>query len=166
MKLSRFVCRNVGLSWLLLAALVGSAIGEPGKCLKTCTPNCGSSGPQGVPCSVKVSETGGAATVRDPICVYSDTDIYWYTSEYKSDFTLIFGPQHPFANTSFGTPAKFKGKKGQPSGDTASLEADDCYQYSIQHCINGQCTPTVDPKVIVTNVRHHKGHGASKDPVK
>jgi hypothetical protein len=167
MKLSCFVCRAAGLSWVVVAVLANSANGAPGSCAKTCRPNCGSYGPHGVPCFVKVSETGGAATVQDPICVYAGTDIFWYTSEDQSEFTLIFGPQHPFANTSFGTPAKFKGKKGQPSGDTASLKADACYQYSVQHCINnGQCTPTVDPKVIVTNVRHHKGHGASENPVK
>jgi hypothetical protein len=167
MKLSHFVYRNVGLSWLVLAVLVNSANGAPGSCDKTCRPTCGTYGPNGVPCFVRVSETDGAATVQDSICVHAGTDIFWYTSEDKSEFTLIFGTQHPFANTSTGAPAIFKGKKGQPSGDTASLAADACYQYSVQHCINGKCTPTVDPKVIVTNVRvPPKRHKAAGDPLK
>jgi hypothetical protein len=157
MKLSRLVYRNAGLPCLLLAVLVNSAIaGAPGKCADTCTPNCGSAS-SGVPCNVTVSETSGSnpvATVnRDPICVFSGTKISW-SSDPLSDWTVTFGTSHPFPATTHG---KFNGKQGHSAGDTASLPngspASVCYQYSVEHCINGKKCAQVDPKVIVTNVR-------------
>ena len=164
MNVSRFVSINVRLSWLVSAVLVNSAIaGTPGQPCKvqSCAKWCGSPGPSGAACWLKVSEangpTGGpvANVDADPVCVHSDTDIFWYTLEAKSDFTVTFGTTHPFANTPSGV---FKGKKVQPAGDTASLPNNSpsvCYQYSVKHCINGTCAQ-IDPKVIVTNVRRRR----------
>jgi hypothetical protein len=160
MKLSRFVCRNAGVSCLMLAVLVNSASGKPGACTATCTlPICGSNGSGSKtagPCWVQVTETGtGASAVAQvqDVCVDPGTDIYWYTSEPNSYFTIVFGNPHPFVNIPPKAQATFQGKKGQPSGDTIfdlSIAAG-CYQYSAQHCKNGACTNVLDPKVIVTS---------------
>jgi hypothetical protein len=174
MKLNLFVYRNAVLSWLVLGVLVNSAnAGTPARCTDKCTPNCGSTGDNGLPCLVKVSETKDSngqwvTTVNtNPICVFSDTDIIWYTSERNSTFTVTFATPHPFASTPAGT---FNGKKGQPSGDTASIPqpapASNCYEYSVKHCIPGRPCAKVDPKVIVNGVRLPPGTGSSKDPVK
>jgi hypothetical protein len=151
--ISPFIHRQVVFSLLALAVLGNSAIaGTTVPCSDQCTqPNCGSPGDSGQPCLIKVSQTNGSnpvATVDKPsICVDSDTDIVWYTSEHKSDFTVTFATPHPFANTPAGV---FKGRKGQPSGDTLSSRPA-CYQYSVQHCVSGACAQ-VDPKVIVNGV--------------
>lgn len=159
MKLSRFVYRKVGFSGLLLAALVGSAIGEPGKCSNRCTPTCGS---PDAPCRVVISHTAHRATPtiqnfaskpNADICVAMGTEISWSTLESPSQFTATFGTSHPFAGTPQGTPAIFTGNNGQTASDKTIAEG--CYRYSIRHCITTSCKKN-DPKVIVTNVFLHK----------
>jgi hypothetical protein len=156
--MSQFSYRNVGLSLLLSAALVSSAsAGTPGQpCrVEQCAKWCGE--PGAVACSIRVLESGptgnAVSKVDQPtVCVYSGTEIFWYTLELNSELTVTFGAGHPFPNTPSG---QFKGKKGQPSGDTAVLPSSTaaCYQYSVEHCNkHGQCAH-IDPKVIVTNVR-------------
>jgi hypothetical protein len=164
MKLSRFVYRNVALSWMVLwmvlAAFVNFAnAGTPGMCSDTCTPNCGTSGSSGVACDVAVSETSGptgpvSAVNKNPICIFSGTKISW-SSDPLSEFHVIFGASHPFPAVTHG---KFDGKPGQSAGETASIPPGQdsvCYQYSVEHCIKGKKCAQVDPKVIVTSVRKH-----------
>jgi hypothetical protein len=169
MKLSRLVCRNVALSWLLLAALINSAIGGmPGTCSDMCiSPKCGSSGSSGVPCKIIVSETNGpngpvSGVDKKTVCVSSNTKISW-SSDPESEFHVIFGTSHPFPATTHG---KFDGKQGQSVGDTASIppHSSACYQYSVEHCITGQKCAQVDPKVIVTSGTDDDKH--SKDSIK
>jgi len=124
--MSQFAYRNAGLSLLLSAALVTSAsAGTPGQScpVERCAKSCGNPEPGGVACSIRVLEggsTGNVVSKVDPetVCVESGTEIFWYTLEVHSKFTVAFGAGHPFSNTPSG---KFKGKKGHPSGDTAKL---------------------------------------------
>jgi hypothetical protein len=173
-----FVFRNVVLSWLVLAALVTSAeAGTAAKCdvVPTCAKKCGSPSSSGVPCFVRISETGGLSTAiaqnlvgggagkpQDPICVKPGTQIIWFSLEESSRFKVDFGTLNPFANTSSGS---FAGNQGQFTGDTATLaphsSGTDCYQYSVQHYSSGHWA-TADPKVIVDSGRHPKHHGTSE----
>jgi hypothetical protein len=158
MRLSCFLSRNLGPSWLVFAVLVNFAAARtPRRCADTCTPNCGSSGPGGTTCQVTVSRANGpnghlvANGQPDPVCVAPKTKIMWSSLESSSEFTIRFGRVHPFPTATHG---KFKGKPGQPAGDEADLPSSTrtaCFQYSVKHCINGQCVKS-DPKVIVTNV--------------
>jgi len=178
MKLDRFVCRTVCFSWVLLAVLVNFATAGPiATCglVNICTPMCGNRS-SGVPCIVRVSRAanGATATVQNlssgigqpnaNICVSSGTLVVWLTEEGISNFSVDFGTTHAFANT--GT---FTGTNLQPASDKvnpASATAN-CYQYTIQHCINTTDCKTADPKVIVTNVLvPPKRHRASKQPPK
>ncbi len=170
MKTGRLVCTKAGSTLLALAALVGSAnAGKPGACKQPPPADvcdqvgiCGHAGPDpgSVPCFVRISETGGAATVTadnvsgaagspEYICVDSQTEILWFTLEEKSSFKLKFGVPHPFVGTPATAAPTFKGKKGHPFSDLAEAVQDTCYQYSAQHCIGRKCTPVLDPKVIV-----------------
>jgi hypothetical protein len=136
-KTNRFVCR-ISLCCLVLAVLISSAVaGKPGSCkIQRCTTWCGSPGPSGKACWLKVSEAhnpSGVPTsnvnVPDPVCVHSDTDIFWYTLEPSSDFKVTFGTTHPFANAPAGV---FQGKKAKPAGDTAAVSSGSvCYEYSV-----------------------------------
>jgi hypothetical protein len=167
MKTNGFVCRDIGLCCLVLAVLISSAAaGKPGSCtIQNCTTTmwCGSPGTGGKACWIKVSEANdpsGVPTANvdgpDPVCVHSNTDIFWYTLEAGSDFKVTFGTTHPFANTPAGV---FQGKKVQPAGDTATVPSGSvCYEYSVEHCIKGKCAKA-DPKVIVTNVRGRRSAG-------
>jgi hypothetical protein len=158
MKASCFLPRTLGTSWLVLAVLVNVAVaGAPGQCADACTPNCGSPGPSGAPCQIAVSRAMGpnghlvGNAHPDPACVSPKTKIIWSSLESSSEFTVKFGRVHPFPATTHG---KFKGKQGQPAGDVADLPSGTgtaCYQYSVKHCISGNCVKS-DPKVIVTNV--------------
>jgi hypothetical protein len=160
-----------GSTLLALGVLVGSAIaGTLGKCQPAVSVDvcqqvgiCGHEGsdPGSVPCFVRISETGGAATVTadnvaggtgnsaEYICVNYDTEILWFTLEEKSSFKLKFGVPHPFVSKPVATAPTFKGKKGKPSSELAEGSPDACYQYSVKHCIGRKCTPFLDPKVIV-----------------
>jgi hypothetical protein len=170
MKSGRLVCAKAGSTLLALGVLVGSAVaGTPGKCqsdppANTCDQAgyCGHTGLDPMmPCFVRVSETGGAATVTaenvtggpgsaEYICVNADTEILWFTLEEKSKFEVVFGVPHPFVDKSAGKEVKFDGQKGKASSDEAKgLPKDACYQYSVKHCIKKKCTPVLDPKVIV-----------------
>jgi hypothetical protein len=173
MKPARLVCAKAGSTLLALGVLVGSAIaGTPGKCQPAVSADvckqagiCGreSSDPNRAPCFVKVSETGGAATVTaenvaggagspEFVCVDWGTEIWWFTLEENSRFKLKFGVPHPFVNKKASKAPTLKGKKGQPSSNLAEGSADACYQYSVKHCIGENCTPFLDPKVIVKGV--------------
>jgi hypothetical protein len=164
MKVSRFVYRQAGLFWLVLALLVNAAnAGTPGKCdaVPACVKKCGSSSRA---CKVQISYKGAEATAtiqnftanpNGNICVYSGTKIKWSTKE-DGHFTVAFGTDHPFTGTPQGTKATFKGDKANsPSDKTIHADHPSCYQYNLELCIDGQqpCK-TADPKVIVTNVRH------------
>lgn len=158
MKLSCFLLRILGTSWLVFAVLVNVAVaGTPEQCADACTPNCGNPA-SGTPCEVTVSRAmdpnghlvGNAHP--DPACVAPKTKIIWSSLEPSSEFTVKFGRVHPFPATTHG---KFKGKQGQPVGDVADLPSGvdkACYIYSVKHCISGNCVKS-DPKVIVTNVK-------------
>jgi hypothetical protein len=164
MKLICFAYRIVGLSCLVLAVFVDSAMaGSTALCEASSCANkwCGSPGvgPGATACWVKVTEateSNGSRVTKtypDTVCVHPDTEISWYTLEPNSEFTVTFAT-HPFPNTPSGT---FTGKKGQPSGDTAQGSSA-CYQYSVVHCIStGNCAKA-DPKVIVDSGRGLKKH--------
>ena len=171
MKLKRFVYRMVSFNLLALGALINSAnAGVPGKCsppVPTCddAKMCGKPGTAGIPCSIKISETSGAATAaaqnlpggvvgssQDPVCVMQGTKITWSTFEDDSSFNVTFGVPHPFAHTNATIPATFVGNDLQPTTDKANRPG--FYQYSIVHCLNGPNGPctVADQKVIVNGV--------------
>jgi hypothetical protein len=101
---------------------------------------------------VQVTETGNPPITQvQDVCVDSGTDVYWYTAELNSYFTVVFGLPHPFADIPANVQPTFQGKKGQAVGDTIMVGSGPaCYQYSAQHCIGSACTK-VDPKVIITS---------------
>jgi hypothetical protein len=148
MKLHRSLYGNLA-PWLVLALSVNSAIaGTPGPCSDTTGTWCGSGGV----CTIKVSEATGTTTVDNPaVEVKSDTRIEWSTTSGR--FTVTFRAPHPFPNTPSG---KFNGAPGHNSGDKATIAHTSppaCYQYSVEHCNGSGVCATIDPKVIVTNVR-------------
>jgi hypothetical protein len=173
MKPGRLVYTKAGSTLLALGVLISSAIaGTPGKCQPEPPPDtcahvgyCGHAGSDpDVPCFVRISETGGAKTAAtvtaenvtggpgsaEYICVHWTTEILWFTLEEKSSFKVAFGAPHPFPSTGT-TKATFKGNKGKtgkPISDPVN-SIDGCYQYTVQHRMNGHWTPVLDPKVIV-----------------
>jgi hypothetical protein len=173
MKPGRLVYIKAASTLLAFGVLVSSAAaGTPGKCQPEPPEHfcdgvgiCGHAGSDPlVPCFVRISETGGAppaATVTaenvtggpgspDYICVRPTTEILWFTLEEQSSFKVAFGTPSPFpsAGTKKVTFNGTKGKKGKPISDPVnSIEG--CYQYTVQHRMNGHWTPVLDPKVIV-----------------
>jgi hypothetical protein len=167
MKISHFICRNVCLFWFGLAVLANAAFAGSGSCTDTCTRWCGGSSS---PCLVNVSEDSGGLTLsREPICVKSGTKITWYTTKKHSTFTVTF-TTHPFAH--FGPNVTFIGDdndKPDAVGDTTKVPpgTSACYKYSATHQINNGSIASLDPKVIVSNVRvPPKRHEATGDAVK
>jgi len=150
MKLHRFLYGNLA-PWLVLALSVNSAIaGTPGSCPDITGTPCGSGGT----CTISVSETGANPITsvggNETILVKSGTKIKWSTS--SGSFIVTFAASHPFPSATHGT---FAGTPGHLSGAKATLPTGvnrTCYQYSVEHCGDGHCA-TIDPKVIVTNVR-------------
>jgi hypothetical protein len=173
MKPVRLVYIKAGSTLLALGVLAGSAIaGTPGKCQPappehTCAQvgYCGHAGSDPLsPCFVRISETGGAATVTaenvtggtgsaEYICVHENTEILWFTLEDRSSFKVAFGAPHPFPSTGTTAPTfkGNKGKTGKPVSDTVN-STDGCYQFTVQHRMNDHWTPVLDPKVIVKGV--------------
>jgi hypothetical protein len=164
MKLTRLVCRVLGLILLIFGAVNPVEAGTPGKCAEpapTCDKRniCGSSTSA---CKMWVSENIGIANATpqnlpngnvwkpgDPICVKAGTRISWSTQENESEFKATFGVPHPFTRTP-AAPAIFHGKVGHPDKDTAKVGG--CYQYKLEHWIEGQPEAVDDPKVIVTDI--------------
>jgi hypothetical protein len=172
MKDSRFVCRNVGSSWLALAVLVNVALAGTDKCTEV--PKCTRADLCGrvasAPCVIRVSEKGGVATVAaqpqlpgGDVCVSPNTEIRWLTLEKKSSFIVKF-QKSPFVSSS-GSPVTFQGDDlHAPQGDKViPVPKDACYQYSVTHSIDGSHA-TLDPKVIVTNVRDDDSGQTEKEP--
>jgi hypothetical protein len=163
MKPARSVYIKAGSTLLALGVLVSSAIaGTPRTCSdseKTCTATCAGSGGT---CYVRISQdASGSPTVTAPnlagwnpgdsICVDRGADIFWFTLENNSSFTVKFGSTHPFASTPLGNQPIFKGKNGHPTHDTIRNDASSpgCYEYSVKHCARGTPCKPADPKVIV-----------------
>jgi len=149
MKRQRFLCGSFAV-WFVLSLSVNPAIADtPGTCPDVTGTPCSSGGI----CTINVSETGGNTTVdKAVVVVQSGTRIEWSTS--SGSFIVTFATSHPFHPTTAGT---FAGTRGHNSGDTANVPPGHqvCYQYSVEHCGNGHCA-TIDPKVIVTNVRDRR----------
>jgi hypothetical protein len=163
MKPGRLVCAKAGSTLLALAVLVSSAIaGTPRTCgdsEKTCTATCAGAGSA---CYLRISQdASGSPTVAAPnlagwksgdsICVDPGADIFWFTLEDHSSFTVKFGSTHPFAGTPLGNQPVFKGKNGHPTHDTVRNDTSSpgCYEYSLKHCARGTPCKPADPKVIV-----------------
>lgn len=164
MKLTRLVCRVSGLILLALGAVNPANAGTPGKCQEPPPPCdkrniCGSIHSA---CKVRVSETGTTATATpqnlpsgnvwkpgDAICVKPGTEMQWFTEEADSEFKATFGVPHPFSHTPTSA-AIFQGMDGQTVSDKAILSS--CYQYSLEHLVQGHPKATDDPKVIVTDI--------------
>ena len=161
MKPVRLVYTKAVSTLLALGVLAGSAIaGTPGKCQPEPHPDpcanvgyCGHAGSNPVvPCFVRISKTGGAATVTaenvtggtgsaEYICVHRDTEILWFTLENKSNFDVAFGAPHPFPSTARDEAPTLKGRKGKtgrPISDPVN-SIDGCYQYSVKHRVK-ECT--------------------------
>jgi hypothetical protein len=163
MKLRRFVCRTVGFTLLAFGGVNFANAGTPGLCAGH-IPQCKVSrmcGSKSTTCNVRISEKHGVATATAqnlanghsgkpayPICVEPGTKISWSTQESGSGFIATFGVPHPFTRTPT-TGAIFQGNVGQPDSDIADLKG--CYQYDLQHSIDGQPSTYADPKVIVTS---------------
>ena len=161
MKLHPFAYRLTAPSFLILGILINSANAGTELCKKpfpSCTSTCGRAATpssSGVPCEVKVSETSGSTPVatvdRDPICVDPGTDIFWFTSEENSNFTVTF-TNHPFVHLA-GSVTFIGNEQLTPSGDTVDPDSAGpaCYEYSVTHSIN-HSHASLDPKVIVNGV--------------
>ena len=150
---------RIAVFFLVFELLVNSAIAGTGTCTTSssaCVRTCGRAavaGSVGVPCNIRVSESGSTATVaaqsvvkKDTVCVAPNTQISWFTSETSSKFTVTFGSQNPFGT---GSSRTFAGDETQaPQGDTVGASYG-CYRYSVTHGISGS-NASADPKVIVT----------------
>jgi len=174
MRLNRSVYRTAASSLLTFGMFVNSAIAGTGSCTTSasvCSQTCGRpavGGTAGVPCYVRISESGSTAYVTaqslvgiDTICVAPNTQLAWFTLEPSSNFSVTFGPQNPFGAT---TLPPFTGNQTQPPSGNPVGSVKGCFQYSITHSIGGS-NASADPKVIVTSqVLEGKKHKKPKAP--